>query len=228
MTWSCQILSNSVRGAAIVLAPDWLGFRRFGIAPSRVAAALVDARGFAGAAAQVVELGPPHRTAPHHLDRGDARRVERKDALDPFAVGDLAQGEVRVDPGVLAGDANAFEGLDALALALDDADADAHRIARLERRDRPRRGELGGLLGLELLQKIHHVTSCVRPFVWLRAAPTDRAGARGSAARRRRGASRGCAGGRPTPGSRARSGPASIAAGCSGDIRGDRRQSSPR
>src|SRR5262249_31954511 len=109
--------------------PSLLGF---GLAAQAVARAFGDARRLAGAAAQVIELGPPHRAAPHHVDRGDPRRIEREDALDPFAVGNLAQGEVRVEPGILAGDAHPLEGLDALALAFDDLDADAHGVARLE------------------------------------------------------------------------------------------------
>ena len=85
-----------------------------------LAAALGDAGRLAAAAAQVIELGAPHVAAAHDLDRGDARRMQREDALHALAVGDLAQGEVRVDAGVLAADADALEGLDALALAFDD------------------------------------------------------------------------------------------------------------
>src|SRR5271155_4356520 len=95
------------------------------------ASAFGDARRFAPAAAQVIKLGAPHVAAAHYLDRGDARRVERKHPFHAFAIGDLAQREIRVDPGILAGDADALEGLDALALTLDDAQADANRIARL-------------------------------------------------------------------------------------------------
>ncbi len=41
--------------------------------------------------------------------RDQTRREQREDALDAFAVGDLAQGEGRVHAGILAGDADAFE-----------------------------------------------------------------------------------------------------------------------
>src|SRR4051812_7270032 len=61
-----------------------------------LAAALLDARRLAGAAAQVIELGAAHLAAAHDLDRGEAGRVEREDALDPLAVRDLAQREARV------------------------------------------------------------------------------------------------------------------------------------
>src|SRR5580700_1989294 len=105
MTWASQILSNSVFGCGIGLLQRKSGLRvgfGCGLALQLVARALGDPRRPAGAAAQVIELGALDRAAPDHLDRGDARRVKREDALDPLAVGDLAQREVRVDPGVLA------------------------------------------------------------------------------------------------------------------------------
>src|SRR5712671_3380045 len=151
MTWLSQILSNKVRGCAISGVLQRLGFG-FGGGGSRdrdpfaaivLAASFGDPRRLAPAAAQVIQLGPPHRAAAHDLDRADPRRIERENALDPLAVGDLAQCEVRVDPGVLAGDAHPLEGLYAFAFALDDADADLHRVARLEGRDRPVGREFG-------------------------------------------------------------------------------------
>src|SRR5271169_4415021 len=111
MTWASQILSNSVLGCGIGPTPGKSGLGvgsglGSGFALQLVTRALGDARGAAGAAAQIIELGAPHRAAPDHLDRGDARRIKREDAFHAFAVGDLAQSEVRVDPGVFAGDAN--------------------------------------------------------------------------------------------------------------------------
>src|ERR1700738_280267 len=133
--------------------------RRLGSGPQAGAGSLDDARSFAGEAAQVIELRPADHPATHYFDHGDPRRIKRKDAFNSLAVGDLAQGEVRVDAGVLAGDANSFEGLDALALAFDHPDHDPHRIARLEFRHRPIGDELFDLLALDLLKKIHHSTS---------------------------------------------------------------------
>src|ERR1700730_5922207 len=159
MTWLSQILSNKVRGCAIGGCSRNSGFGFGGpgdrdpFAAIVLAAALGDARRLAPAAAQGIELGPPSRAAAHDLDRADARRVEREDALDPLAVGDLAQCEVRVDPGILAGDAHPLESLDALALALDDADADPHRVAGLKRRHRPLAGQPRDLHGCQLLQQ---------------------------------------------------------------------------
>src|ERR1700730_7780058 len=160
MTWLTQILSNKVRGCAIGGCSRNSGFGFGGpgdrdpFAAIVLAAALGDARRLAAAAAQVIQLGPPHVAAAHHLDRADARRVEREDALDPLAVRDLAQCEIRVDPGILAGDAHPFESLDALALALDDPDADPHRVAGLERRHRALADQLRDLLRFELLPQI--------------------------------------------------------------------------
>src|SRR5947207_2702385 len=96
--------------------------------------------------------------------RPAARQSEREDALAPLAIGYLAQGEIRVDPGILAGDAHPLESLDALALAFDDADADPHRVAGLKRRNRPLAGQLRDLLGFELLQQIHRSTSYLLPL----------------------------------------------------------------
>src|SRR5258708_967994 len=92
MTWLSQILSNKVRGCAISGVLQRLGFG-FGAGGSRdrdpfaaivLAAAFGDPRRLAPAAAQIIELGPPHRATAHDLDRADPRRGERKDALDPL------------------------------------------------------------------------------------------------------------------------------------------------
>src|SRR5215469_3491778 len=125
MTWLSQILSNNVRGLGIdvlptrsVVAGGGCGSRcrrRFGFAAELVARAFGDARRLAGAATQVIELGATNGPAPHDLDRGDARRIKREDTLHAFAIADLAQREVGVDPGVLTGDADALERLNAFA-----------------------------------------------------------------------------------------------------------------
>src|SRR6185437_15193496 len=134
-----------------------------------LAASLGDARRLAATGAQVIQLGAPDGAAAYDVNRADARRIEREDALDALAIRDLAQGEVRVDPGILAGDAYPLESLDALALAFDDPHADAHRVAGLERRDRPLAGQLVDLLGFELLQQIHRSTSYLLPLAASRA-----------------------------------------------------------
>src|SRR5439155_9547779 len=98
---------------------------------------LTDARALAGELAHVIELGAAHVAFALELDRGDRRRVGLEGALDALARGHLAHGERGIDAAVLLGDHHALVGLDALALALDDADVDDHRVAR---------GELGELL----------------------------------------------------------------------------------
>src|SRR5580704_12898740 len=169
MTWFSQILSKRVRGGAID-SLRLIGFlggaghlgdrfglglharaRSFGPGPHAVTGTFGDARPLAGEAAQVIELGAPHHAAAHHIDRGDAGRIQREDTLHSLAVRDLPQREIRVDAGVLAADANAFEDLDALPFAFDDFDADPQRVAGLELRDRPAGRQLVDLLLLELL-----------------------------------------------------------------------------
>src|SRR5260370_34420264 len=106
MTWLSQILSKNVRGCAILGCSRGLGFGFGGggsgdrdpLAAGIFAAALGDARLFAPETAQIIKFGAPHRTAAHNLDRADARRVEWEDAVNPFAIGELGQGQVRIDP----------------------------------------------------------------------------------------------------------------------------------
>src|SRR5687768_10893174 len=110
---------------------------------------------FAGPAAQVVQLGAAHDAAADHLDALDVRRVEREDALDALAEAHLADGEIAVDAAVRAGDADAFVVLNAGALALDHAHADAQRVARAEFGNLLRLVERCDGLGLELLDQTH-------------------------------------------------------------------------
>src|SRR6185369_6780195 len=85
---------------------------------------LDDAGRLAAQLTQVIQLG-----AAHHLDRVDHRRHDREDALDAFAVGDLADGEALVEPAAGTADADAFIGLHAGALAFDHLDVDDHGVA---------------------------------------------------------------------------------------------------
>src|SRR5262249_18735913 len=112
------------------------GRRRLGCRSRARPGALGDACRLTRETAQIIELCPAHHPATHYFNGSNPRRVERKDAFNSLAVRDLAQGKVRVDAGVLAGDAHPFKGLDALALALDYSDHDPHRITRLEFRHR--------------------------------------------------------------------------------------------
>ena len=112
-----------------------LRLRRLGRLARRALDALGDARRFAAAVAQIIELGAPDLAAAHHLDRIDHRRIDGKYALDAFAVGDLADGEAFLQAAAAAGDADAFIGLNAGALAFGDLDVDDDRVAGGEIRD---------------------------------------------------------------------------------------------
>src|SRR5476649_1946708 len=79
-----------------------------------------DARRLTATAAQVIQLCPADIAAADQLDRVQTRAVERKYALDAFAIADLADREGRVHAGIAPGDDHALEGLDALARAFDD------------------------------------------------------------------------------------------------------------
>src|SRR5262245_30854161 len=116
---------------------------------------LADARSLAAATAQVIELGAAHLAAAHELDRVDHGRIERKDALHAFAIGNLAHGEILVEARARAADANALISLDAGAVALDHFDVDEDRVARREIRDFLAGGKLRDLLFLELVNQIH-------------------------------------------------------------------------
>ncbi len=78
-----------------------------------------------------------------------------KHALDAFAIGNLADGEILVHPAAGPADAHALIGLHAGALALDHLDVDAHRIARTELGNLALLGQCRSLLFLELLDDVH-------------------------------------------------------------------------
>jgi hypothetical protein len=82
-------------------------------------------------------------------------RIEREDALNAFAEADLADREAGADALVGAGDADAFEILDAGAVAFDDLDADAERVARAEFGNGLVGGERVNGFALEGLDKVH-------------------------------------------------------------------------
>src|SRR5688572_3290166 len=67
--------------------------RGIGVLAGTGVAALRDARRFAGAPTQIIELGAADGTAADDLDRIDVRRIKREDALDALPEADLADGE---------------------------------------------------------------------------------------------------------------------------------------
>src|SRR5262249_43482691 len=94
--------------------------------------ALGDAGRLAAQAAQIIELGPADLAAADDFDRVDQRRIDREDALDALAIGDLADREAFLKAAAVAADADAFIGLDAFAGAFDHLDIDTNRVARAE------------------------------------------------------------------------------------------------
>src|SRR5262249_39546569 len=109
-----------------------------------------DARGAAGALAEGVELRAAHGAAGHDLDLVESRGVHGERPLDPHAVGSLAHGEHLAVPAPAPRDHRPLEDLDPLVVALDDADVNAARVPRLERRE-----VLPKLLGLDLVDRVH-------------------------------------------------------------------------
>src|SRR5947209_2732487 len=124
---------------------------------------LGDARLLAAQTAQIIELGAAHLAAAHDLDRVDHRRIEREHALDALAVGNLPHGEALVDAAAGARDAHTLVGLHARALALDHLDVDDHGVARSKVRNLLAGGQLGDLLLLDLLQKVHGDSPAAAP-----------------------------------------------------------------
>src|SRR5215510_650089 len=91
-----------------------------------------NARGFAREVAQVVQLRATNASAAHHVDLGEHGAVEREDALDADAVGDLADRKRLADSAAAARDADALERLNALLFTFLDADAHTKRVAGAE------------------------------------------------------------------------------------------------
>src|SRR5690606_31103618 len=92
-------------------------------------AALFDTGRLAAQVAQVVQLGPAHLAAAHHLDLVEGGRQQREDPLDADAAGDLPDGEGLARAAAPAGDHHALEDLDALLLSLFHPHVDADRVS---------------------------------------------------------------------------------------------------
>src|SRR5919107_1040892 len=129
-----------------------------GRGPGLLLGALGDTGRLAATVAQVVELGTTDGATAHDLDRLDVRGVDREHALDAFAVGDLADREALLEAAAGPGDADAFIGLHAGALAFLDLHVDDDGVAGLKIGNRL--AELGDLFLLELLNDVHGQYSC--------------------------------------------------------------------
>src|SRR3984957_11005882 len=136
-----------------------------------------DAGGLTAAVAQVVQLSAADGPAALDLDRLDHRRHHREQPFDAFAETDLADGEALLQAAAGPGDADAFEGLDPLALAFLDPHVHAHRVAGRESRDLLAAGEALGLFLLELFNHVHRhlLPGLTRPLpvVWRDGPPRD-------------------------------------------------------
>ena len=157
----CSLLGGESLGGCHLLGLDAcllfgkslaLGFVQLAGAGAGV---LDDTSRLAATIAQVVKLGAADLTAADDIDAFDERRVDRENALDAFAVGDLADGEAFVDTAAGAGDADAFISLYAGTVTLANANVDADGVARREFRKGALSGDLGGLFGFQFLDDVH-------------------------------------------------------------------------
>src|SRR5690606_35370694 len=113
-----------------------------------------DAGGFAAPVTQIVELGAPHLAASYDLDTFHQWRVDREDTFHALAIGNLADGEILVEPRAGARDAHALEGLDARPGTLGHAHEHAHGVTGRKGGKRALGSDLLSLLGLELTDKV--------------------------------------------------------------------------
>lgn len=79
-----------------------------------------------------MEFGAADLAAVGDLDFGDARGVDREDALDALAVGDFADGEGGVDGRSVACDDEAGEDLDTFLATFDNAAMDLDGVSDVE------------------------------------------------------------------------------------------------
>ena len=97
---------------------------------------LANPGGLARERAEIEELRAAHTPATHYNDLGDHRAVERENALDADAIGNLADRERRADSATTACNADAFKGLEAFLVTFTDAHVDPERVAGAEGGDR--------------------------------------------------------------------------------------------
>src|SRR5690606_22459666 len=114
-----------------------------------------DAGRLAAAIPQVIQLGAPHPAALHHLDAVDVRAEYGENALDAFAIGNLADGEALHDAGAGTGADHALVGLQPFLVALADLHPDLDGVAMGEFGMRAALGESVVLLLVELFDDVH-------------------------------------------------------------------------
>src|SRR5919198_5834291 len=125
--------------------------RRLRSGPSSVLAKLAHTRFTADLAAKVVELRAVDVADRRHLDLVDLRRVQRERPLDADTERLLAHGERFTCACALALEHDSFEDLNALTLALDHLEVNAHGVPRLELRN-----PVAQLRALEAVDDVAH------------------------------------------------------------------------
>src|SRR6478672_7868879 len=97
--------------------------------------ALLDPRGLARGGAQIVELRAAHASTANDVQIADHRAVNREDALDADAVGDLANGERLAHAAAAPCDAHAFERLEPLLFPFLHSHVHAEGVTRAKGRN---------------------------------------------------------------------------------------------
>src|SRR5258708_15435765 len=112
-------------------------------------------RFFAFAAAEIIQSRATGFAFGLDLDLGDARRINRENALDPFAVGNAPHGEHFIQTATLTTDHDSGKDLDSLLISLDHASMHANAVSNFE---------LGGVLLLLFFNEIDDPVHKLRPW----------------------------------------------------------------
>src|SRR5688572_16112609 len=109
--------------------------RAFEIKAGSLRTLLANARRLTAECPQIIEFRAANAPAAHHLDGLERGRVYREDTLDADTAGDLTHRERLAHAAALAGDADAFEGLNAFFFTFTNAHVDTQCVARAELRN---------------------------------------------------------------------------------------------
>jgi hypothetical protein len=90
---------------------------------------------FSSKASKIIELGPPHLTAPNHIDPVQHAGVKRKYPLDAYTKARFSDGYGLPNSRVFSGDYNSFKDLDSFLITLFDLYVYANRVTGLKLRD---------------------------------------------------------------------------------------------
>src|SRR4051794_26964817 len=84
------------------------------------------------AGAEIIQLRPAGPAFLFHFHFRDARRVDRENALDAFAVGNAPDGKCLIQPAAFPADDDSGKNLNPLFIAFHDPSVDADAVADLE------------------------------------------------------------------------------------------------